>query len=228
MGLDIFLYKLEEPKLDTSKTYTEEELYEKGYSFIEVDDNERDEVYSQDIIDNFAVIVDVETQYDDDVAFFYEFQKKYPEKYSNIEDYYSDIESRTRKVGENEPYFDPRIVMQSISSQGMELKIVDYGPTYNDCDVDYSDLPYITISTKKEKDLEQFTYTKVRPTYVIKKTEVDYQRKGLNDRGWELLPDNCTYCTDESIVELLVDEGNLSESFLENWVDGETALYAWW
>lgn len=42
MGLDIFLYKLEEPKLDTSKTYTEEELYEKGYSFIEVDDNERD------------------------------------------------------------------------------------------------------------------------------------------------------------------------------------------
>lgn len=214
MGLDIFLYKLEEPKLDTSKTYTEEELYEKGYSFIEVDDNERDEVYSQDIIDNFAVIVDVETQYDDDVAFFYEFQKKYPEKYSNIEDYYSDIESRTRKVGDNEPYFDPRIVMQSISSQGMELKIVDYGPTYNDCDVDYSDLPYITISTKKEKDLEQFTYTKVRPTYVIKKTEVDYQRKGLNDRGWELLPDNCTYCTDESIVELLVDEGNLSESFL--------------
>lgn len=183
MGLDIFLYKLEEPKLDTSKTYTEEELYEKGYSFIEVDDNERDEVYSQDIIDNFAVIVDVETQYDDDVAFFYEFQKKYPEKYSNIEDYYSDIESRTRKVGDNEPYFDPRIVMQSISSQGMELKIVDYGPTYNDCDVDYSDLPYITISTKKEKDLEQFTYTKVRPTYVIKKTEIDYQRKGLNDRG---------------------------------------------
>lgn len=210
------------------KGITEEELYEKGYSFIEVDDNERDEVYSQDIIDNFAVIVDVETQYDDDVAFFYEFQKKYPEKYSNIEDYYSDIESRTRKVGDNEPYFDPRIVMQSISSQGMELKIVDYGPTYNDCDVDYSDLPYITISTKKEKDLEQFTYTKVRPTYVIKKTEVDYQRKGLNDRGWELLPDNCTYCTDESIVELLVDEGNLSESFLENWVDGETALYAWW
>ena len=81
---------------------------------------------------------------------------------------------------------------------------------------------------KKEKDLEKFTYTKVRPSYVIKKKEVDYQRKGLNDRGWELLPDNCTYCTDESIVELLVEEGNLSESFLENWVDGETALYAWW
>lgn len=84
-------------------------------------------------------------------SFWDEFQKKYPEKYSNIEDYYSDIESRTRKVGDNEPYFDPRIVMQSISSQGMELKIVDYGPTYNDCDVDYSDLPYITISTKKRK-----------------------------------------------------------------------------
>lgn len=227
MGLDIFLYKIEEPKLDSSRTYTENELYQKGYSFIEVDNNERNQVYSQDIIDNFAVIVDVETQYDDDVAFFYEFQKKYPKRYSNIEDYYSDVKSGTRNVDDNAPHFDPQIVMQSISSQGMGLKIVDYEPTYNDADIKYNNLPYITIYTKKETDLEQFTYTKVKPTYVIKKTEIDYQRKGLNDRGWELLPDNCTYCTDESIVELLVEEGNLSESFLENWVAGETALCAW-
>ena len=59
MILDIFLYKLEKPKIDTSKTYTDSELYDNGYSFIRVEDNERKQIYSQDIIDNFATIVNV-------------------------------------------------------------------------------------------------------------------------------------------------------------------------
>ena len=64
--------------------------------------------------------------------------------------------------------------------------------------------------------------------YVYQTEELDYQRKGLNDYGWSLLPENCTYCFDKDVVEKLVEEGGLSETFIENWIDGETALYAWW
>lgn len=230
MGLDIFLYKLDKPKLDTSKTYTEEDLCKQGLSFIDVETNNHEHLYPQDMIDNYTVIVDVETRYADSIAFFKEFQKKYPETYSDINDYFSDVENRIRKVGDNDPYFDPQIVTQCNSSEGMVLKIVDYGPRHKDCDMDYSKLKNITISIDNgdKKAFDQITFTKDTPTYVIKEEEIDYQRKGLNERGWELLPENCTYCMDKVVIEQLVEEGNLSESFLENWVDGETALMAWW
>ena len=45
--------------------------------------------------------------------------------------------------------------------------------------------------------------------------------------GWNLLPENCEFCMDYNIVEALTEEG-LSETFLDNWVEGETALVAWW
>lgn len=57
MTIDIFLYKLGKPKLDTSKTYTDSELYDNGYSFIRVENNEHKQIYSQDIIDKFATSV---------------------------------------------------------------------------------------------------------------------------------------------------------------------------
>ena len=230
MGLDIFLYTLTKPELDTSKTYTEEELRNQDLSFMAVEDNDREHIYPQDMIDNHTVIVDVKTRYTDTIAIFKEFQKKYPEIYSDINDYFRDVENRLRKVGDDDPYFDPQIVMQRTSSEGMEIKFVDYGPTYKDRDIDYSDLKNITIFIEADdkKAIDKITFTKDTPTYVVKEEEIDYQRKGLNERGWELLPENCTYCMDRTVIEQLVEEGNLSESFLENWVDGETALMAWW
>lgn len=58
--------------------------------------------------------------------------------------------------------------------------------------------------------------------------EVDYQRKGLNDEGWELLPENCEYCEEKERVEALVTRGGLSPTFLDNWEDGKTLFWAWW
>lgn len=227
MGLDIFLYRLTKPELDTSKTYTDYELYDNGYSFIQVEDNEHKQIYSQDIIDKFATIVNVQTWYDDNVAFFKEFQKKYPEIYLDINDYFSDIENKIRKVKNNHPYFDPRVFVQGPISESVKLKIIDIGPLYTNSDIDYLELNNITITIDLETENNKFTITKGKPTYVFKVTELDYQGKGLNDHGWELLPKKSTHCTNKSIIEQLVEKGNLSESFLENWVDGETALVAW-
>ena len=228
MILDIFLYKLEKPKLDTSKTYTDSELYDNGYSFIRVEDNERKQIYSQDIIDNFATIVNVQTRYDDSVAFFKEFQKKYPETYSDINDYFSDIENRIKKVKNNHPYFDPRVFIQNPISESVKLKIVDFGPTHTKSNIKPFELNNITITIDLETENNNFTFTKDKPTYVFKVIELDYQGDGLNDHGLDLLPKKGTYCTNKSIIERLVEEGNLSESFLKNWVDSETALFAWW
>lgn len=63
---------------------------------------------------------------------------------------------------------------------------------------------------------------------VFEEEEVDYQRKGLNDEGWELMPENCVHDDDKERVEKMVKYGGLSETFLDNWVDGETCLLCWW
>lgn len=57
--------------------------------------------------------------------------------------------------------------------------------------------------------------------------EIEYQRKGLTDDGWDLLPENCEYCFDSEVVEKLTKEG-LDSEFLNSWVDGKTAFLAWW
>ena len=230
MTIDIFLYKLGKPKLDTSKTYTDSELYDNGYSFIRVENNERKQIYSQDIIDKFATIVNVKTQHYNSVSLFKEFQKKYPETYSDINDYFSDVENRIIKVKNNHPYFDPKVFIQGPISESVKLKIVDFGPTYTNSDINYLELNNITITIdiENENKYNNFTFTTVNPTYVFQVEELNYQGKGLNNRGWELLPKKCTYCMDKAVIKQLVEEGNLSESFLENWIDGETALFAWW
>lgn len=59
-------------------------------------------------------------------------------------------------------------------------------------------------------------------------TDLAYQRGGLNETGWELLPENCTLCDDKELVHRLVDKGGLSREFIEKWEDGVTVFYVWW
>ena len=54
------------------------------------------------------------------------------------------------------------------------------------------------------------------------------QRNDLNNYGWSLLPENCTYSTNHDDLIELVTEGDLSRDFLDNWIKGKTALMAWW
>lgn len=85
--------------------------------------------------------------------------------------------------------------------------------TFNDTDTPYEG-KYIT-----EKNTNK---------YAVKLEEIDYQRKGLNDTGWGLLPENCGYCDDKDLIRKITKEGGLSESFIENWIDDETVFWAWW
>jgi hypothetical protein len=92
---------------------------------------------------------------------------------------------------------------------------------------DYDRPCLIKLEGWSANDLDAYLTLEPTPTYVWDMAEVDYQRKGLTDEGWEILPDNCTYCMDYDLVQALTKEG-LSTSFLENWIEGETALYPSW
>lgn len=73
----------------------------------------------------------------------------------------------------------------------------------------------------------KYVAERVDEVYSCIMTEIEYQRKGLDDNGWAALPENCTYCADKSVVKALC-KGGLSRKFLRSWVDGETLFYAWW
>jgi hypothetical protein len=64
--------------------------------------------------------------------------------------------------------------------------------------------------------------------YAFQLEELAYQRKGLNDEGWELLPENDALCDDKELVRQLAEQGGLSAEFLDNWIDGCTVFHAWW
>lgn len=76
----------------------------------------------------------------------------------------------------------------------------------------------------------KYTITKYEDAFAWCSDEIDYQRKGINDVGWCILGEigNCSYSDDYDLVKRLVDEGGLSESFLTNWVEGETVFHPWW
>lgn len=82
----------------------------------------------------------------------------------------------------------------------------------------------ITIDAEDENYLQDIKRT--MRAYIVE--EIDYQRKGLNEEGCDLLPENCEACDDFKVVEALVERGGLSDTFLENWEDGCTIFVAWW
>ncbi len=97
---------------------------------------------------------------------------------------------------------------------------------------------HITVYLKDDKTasididdktmMEKYIFSQINKRYVCKLEEVDYQRKGLNDTGWSLLPDNCQYSDDKENVIKMTEEGGLSKSFVRNWEDGKTVFMAWW
>lgn len=151
-------------------------------------------------------------------------------------------------------YYDDEEIIQlptSIINSCIELKIKN--EYYNmgkiledngfdsDCSIEpcgyNSDSIYFSITDKdditkeiniKNDDISKYIYTIINKRHVCVMDEVAYQRKGLNDDGWQLLPENCQYCDEKNRIEQLCKVGGLSEEFLEAWVDNETVFYAWW
>lgn len=203
MGLDIYLEKFTKPTIDTSKTYTSAELYDKGLSYIAVDDNNIENHLPQEIIDEYCQIVTLTAEVIDPEKLLPYFKEKYPNVYATVT-----AEDTNLHVGEVK------------SADEITATIIDYNHTIDKLHAS------VTITSQNQ----QFDITKTIPiqVYVYQTEEVDYQRKGLNEYGWSLLPENCTYSTNYDNLVELVNEGGLSHSFLNNWIDGETALMAWW
>ena len=63
MGLDIMLYHFSEPKIDTSKKYTLQELHDFYLNSITIENNDREHVLNDYLIKNFAVEVEIEQDY---------------------------------------------------------------------------------------------------------------------------------------------------------------------
>lgn len=203
MGLDIYLEKFTKPTIDTSKTYTSAELYNKDLSYISIDDNNIENRLPQEIIDKYCQIVTITAEIIDPEKLLPYFKEKYPDVYANV------------------TADDTNLCVGGVkSADEITVTITDYNRTIDKLH------PSITITSQNQ----QFDITKTIPiqVYVYQTEEVDYQRKGLNEYGWSLLPENCTYSTNYDNLVELVNEGGLSRSFLDNWIDGETALMAWW
>lgn len=203
MGLDIYLEKFTKPTIDTTKTYTSVELYNKDLSYISVDDNAIENRLPQEIIDKYCQIVTITAEIIDPEKLLPYFKEKYPDVYANV------------------TADDTNLCVGGVkSADEITVTITDYNRTIDKLH------PSITITSQNQ----QFDITKTIPiqVYVYQTEEVDYQRKGLNEYGWSLLPENCTYSTNYDNLVELVNEGGLSRSFLDNWIEGETALMAWW
>ena len=205
MGLDIYLEKFTKPTIDTSKTYTPAELYDNDLSYIAIDDNNIENHLPQEIIDKYCRIVKITEEVIDPEKLLPYFKEKYPDTYLNI----TTDDTNLCVAG-----------VESTDADEITVIITDYNHTIDKFHAS------VTITSQNQ----QFNITKKIPVqvYVYQTEEVDYQRKGLNEYGWSLLPENCTYSTNYDNLVELVNKGGLSRSFLDNWIEGETALMAWW
>lgn len=84
MGLDIYLEKFTKPTIDTTKTYTSVELYNKDLSYISVDDNAIENRLPQEIIDKYCQIVTITAEIIDPEKLLPYFKEKYPDVYANV------------------------------------------------------------------------------------------------------------------------------------------------
>ena len=83
MGLDIMLYHFSEPKIDTSKKYTLQELDGLDLNSITIENNDREHILNDYLIENFAVEVEIEQDYWNFKELYKLFQEKYPDLYPN-------------------------------------------------------------------------------------------------------------------------------------------------
>ena len=146
-----------------------------------------------------------------------------PQKLSILKNFFHISKKNTQDTYANITTDDTNLCVagtESADEDEITVIITDYNHTIDKFHAS------VTITSQNQ----QFDITKTIPiqVYVYQTEEVDYQRKGLNEHGWSLLPENCTYSTNYDNLVELVNEGGLSRSFLDNWIEGETALMAWW
>lgn len=80
------------------------------------------------------------------------------------------------------------------------------------------------------KNVKEYLIEEIETVYFWNVKEMDYQRKGINNVGWEILSEigNCGYTDNVELIKRMVEEGGLSKSFLKNWKEGVTVFHPWW
>lgn len=200
MGLDLYLERVTKPSIDKSKTYTGGELYDMGLNYVTEEELKETKKIPAEMLDKVTEKVTIANYILDSHEVWKAFAEQYPETYR------LDIDTPT----------DFTVALVGGTSNNEKSTFI-----FED---DYDNQVKITV----DKDDNKYFKTEEKTAYVYKAEELDYQRDGINAYGWAMLPTNCTYCFDRARVQKLVDEGDLSESFIGNWVDGETALFVWW
>ena len=199
MALDMYLFKLTKPELDTTKVYTESEL--KDISYATVEDVNTDKLIPQKMLDNFTVKIKIAIKYWDKEKLYKTFQQAHPTIYKGL--YTKDKVFTPENVGFEE-------------KNGYIFTLVD---TARD------DGPGIEISIKNEAQLEHYSTSKEAEFYAWKTEELAHQEEGLTTKV--NLPENSSYTFDKAIVEKLHADG-VSAEFLEKWIDGQTVFHPWW
>lgn len=154
-----------------------------------------------DFIEQFTQTINVDSSYWDYEKLYQKFKEKYPDAYTD----------------EHKP---EHIEFLQIG-QSYENGWLSY--TWQDSFLKNT----IKTSGRKPEDFKDVLITKIKPTYVWKSEIINHQKNGITDYGFDILPENCEYCFDYDKVKELVAEG-LDQSFLDDWIDGKTALLAWW
>lgn len=155
----------------------------------------------EDFIERFTQTINVDSSFWDYEKLYQKFKEKYPNVYQD----------------EHKP---DHITFLQIG-QSYENGWLSY--TWQDSYLKTS----IKTSGRKPEDFKDVLVTKIKPTYVWKSELINHQKNGITDYGFDILPENYKYCMDYYKVEELVDEG-LDKSFLDDWIDGQSALLAWW
>lgn len=179
----------------------------------------KSKTYTDDDLSNYNTSLVEDNNLDDD------FIKKFTQTI-NVDSSYWDYEKLYQKFKEKYPgeYQDKH--------KPEHIEFLQIGQSYSNGWLSYTwqdSFLKNTIKTsgRKPEDFKNVLVTKIKPTYVWKSEIVNHQKNRITDYGFYILPDNCEYCFDYNKVKELVDEG-LDQSFLDDWIDGQTALLAWW
>lgn len=156
---------------------------------------------NDDFIKKFTQTINVDSSYWDYEKLYQKFKEKYPDAYTD----------------EHKPEHLEFIQTEQSYSNGW----LSY--TWQDSFLKNT----IKTSGRKPEDFKDVFVEEIKPTYVWKSEIIQHQKNGITDYGFDILPENCEYCFDYDKIKELVGEG-LDQSFLDDWIDGKTALLAWW
>lgn len=141
------------------------------------------------------------------------------------------IKKNSTKITVTEKEFSPKLIGEYFKINNVEeihLMSCDVNKqkyTFSLYDEDKKRIGEVTV---KDEDIENVIIDKDYEYLAFDIKEIDYQRKGLNDYGWELLPENCSFSDDFENVKKMCKKGGLSNTFVENWIPDHTVLHPWW